>query len=222
MKKPWRALVAMMMATGLAFAAGDAEKPPAPPVPPSNAPTAPPHPADDFDPSRLAAQLKQNEEMIARWEQSLSTVRTDETKKVLTEAIAQAKEAQAGLEQLSDAVQAGKVSEARQLAAQLRENRLESLRYAAIVPTYLELDRAMTLQAERGADNPNLNARCQRIIDLLNKRLDLLTQLSAVNREISKERQALQQAIESAPDHAPAAEPPKPAPKPAAKPDAPT
>ena len=39
MKKLRLALIAMMMATGLAFATGDPEKPP---VPPSDAPAPPP------------------------------------------------------------------------------------------------------------------------------------------------------------------------------------
>ena len=118
---------------------------------------------------------------------------TDEAKKVFAEAIAMAGEYRAGLEQLSAAVQAGKDDEAGRLTAQLREKRPELWQYAAILPTYVELDQAKTMQAEGGKDNPDLNARYQRIIDLLTKRLDLQNQIGAANRELFKERQALQQ-----------------------------
>jgi uncharacterized protein YukE len=207
MKRLWPALVAALMVTGLAFAADDAAKTAAPAAPAGEV-SAPRH-AGDFEPSRLPAMLKQNEQLIARWEGALGEAYADDTKKALGEAITKAKEFRAGLERLSDAVQAGKEDEARQLTSQLREKRPALLQYAAILPTYLEIEQAKAMQAERGKDNPVLNLRCLRIIDLLKKRLELQKQIGAVNGEIWAERQALQESIEGAPVNAPAAEPPK-------------
>jgi hypothetical protein len=209
MKKLRWALVAMMMVNGLAFAADDAAKPPAPP----------PNSSDAFNPARLPALLKWSNTLIAKLEESSGMVRSDEAKKVFAEAIAAANEFHAGLEQLSAAAQAAKDDEVRRLTAQLREKFSELQQYNNILGTWMELDQAKTQQAERGKDNPDLNACYQRIIDLLNKRLDLQNQVGAVNREIRKERQALQQFIQSAPDNAPAAEPPKPAPNATTKPN---
>lgn len=215
MQKLRMALIAMTMATGLTFAAGDAEKPP---VPPGDAPPAPRR-ADDFDPSQLPALLQWNERLIGQWEGQSGLLRTDEAKKVFAEGIALAKTYRAGLEQLSAAVEAGKEDEAARLTAQLRERRPDLAQYAATLPTYMELDQAKTLQAERGAGNADLNARCKRIIDLLNKRLDLQKQIGAVNRELFKQRQALQQSLQNPPGNAPAVEPPKPAPQPEPQPE---
>jgi hypothetical protein len=210
------ALVAVFTVTGLGFAADDAARTPTPAAPPGES-SAARHHAGDFEPSRLPALIKQNDQMIAHWEEALGRVRTDETKKVLGDAIAKAKEFRAGLEQLSDTIQAGKEDEARQLTGRLRERRPELLQYAATLPSHIELDQMKTLQAERGKDNPELNAHYQRIIDLLNKRLDLQNQLSAVNRDLQVERQALPKSNEAAPGQAPAAEPPKPEPAPEPK-----
>jgi hypothetical protein len=210
MKKLGPALVVMMVAAGLALAASDAEKPA---VPPDVAPSPPQRRADDFDPTRLPALVTWNDQLIARWQERSGTLHTEEATQVFAEAIAKAKEFRAGLEQLSEDFQAGKNDEARGLTAQLREKRPELAQYAATLPTYAELDQAKTLQAERGQDNPDLDARYQRIINLLNKRLDLQKQVGAVNREIFNERQALRQSIPGAPGNAPAAEPPKSEPK---------
>jgi len=200
MKKLRPALVAMMMVTGLAFAAGDAEKPPVPP----------PRRANDFDQARLPLLVTWADQLIARWQETSGALHTDEAKKVFGEAIAKAKEFRAGLGQLTEAYKAGKDDEAARLADQLREKRLPLAQYAATLPTYAEIDQAEALQVERGRDNADLDARYQRIIDLLNKRLELQNQVGAVNREIFKERQALQQSIQAAPANAPAAEPAKP------------
>ena len=223
MQKLRLAVIAMTMATGLAFAAGDAGKPA---VPPGDAPP-PPRRADDFDPSRLPTLLQWNEWLIGQWESQSGLVRTDEARKAFAEGIALAKEYRAGLEQLSAAAEAGKEDDAAKLTAQLREKRPDLAQYATILPTHLELDQAKTLQAERGTDNADLDARCERIIDLLNQRLDLQKQIGAVNRELVKQRQALQQSIQNPPDNAPGVEPPKPAPQPEPKaepksPDAPS
>jgi hypothetical protein len=199
MKKLRPALVAMMMVTGLAFAAGDAEKPPVPP----------PRRANDFDQARLPLLVTWADQLIARWQETSDALHTDEAKKVFGEAIAKAKEFRGGLGQLTEAYKAGKDDEAARLADQLREKRLPLGQYAATLPTYAEIDQAETLQVERGRDNADLDARYQRIIDLLNKRLELQNQVGAVNREIFKERQALQQSSQAAPANAPAAEPPK-------------
>ena len=203
MKKLRLALVATMMAAGLAFAAGDAEKPA---VSPAAAPARPPRRAGDFDAATLPMLITWHEQLTARWQATSDRLHTDEAKKVFADAIAKGKEFRAGLGQLTEAYKAGQEDEAARLADQLREKRLPILLYAATLPTYAEIDQAETLQVERGRDNADLNARYQRIIDLLNKRLDLQNQVGAVNREIFKERQALQQSIQAAP----AAEPPKP------------
>ncbi|MGD1000986.1 MAG: hypothetical protein ABSA67_09850 [Candidatus Brocadiia bacterium] len=197
MKKLRLALVAVMMAAGLAFAAGDAR------IPPSRR-------ANDFDATRLPLLIVWNDQLIARWQELSGPLHTDEAKKVFGDAIAKAKEFRAGLGQLTEAYKAGQDDEAARLTDQLREKRLPLAQYAATLPTYAEIDQAEALQVERGRDNADLDARYQRIIDLLNKRLELQNQVGAVNREIFKERQALQQSIQAAPANAPAAEPAKP------------
>ena len=88
------------------------------------------------------------------------------------DAIAKAKEFRAALAQLAEAYKAGKEDEAARLGDQLREKRLPLVQYTATLPTYAEIDQAETLQVERGRDNADLDARYQRIIDLLNKRLE--------------------------------------------------
>ena len=201
MKKLRLALMAMMMASGLAFAAGDAEKPP---VSPAAAPAPAPRRPGDFDAATLSLLVTWNEQLIARWQATSDRLHTDEAKKVFGDAIAKAKEFRAGLAQLAEAYKAGKEDEAARLGDQLREKRLPLVQYTATLPTYAEIDQAETLQVERGRDNADLDARYQRIIDLLNKRLELQNQVGAVNREIFKERQALQQSIQAAPATAPA------------------
>jgi len=216
MKNLRPALVAVMVMTaaGLAWAAGDAEQQA---VPANAAPAQPRRGGDDFDPSRLPALITQNDQMIARWEARAGTLHTDEATRAFAEGLAKAREFRAGLEQLSVDYQAGRNDEARELTAQLREKRPELAQYAATLPTCAELDQAKSLQAERGQDNPDLNAHCQRIIDLLDKRLELQKQIGAVNREIFSERQTLRQPIRGAPGNAPGAEPPKAEPNPEPK-----
>jgi acyl-CoA reductase-like NAD-dependent aldehyde dehydrogenase len=155
-------------------------------------------------------------------EEKSGTLHTDEAKKVFADAIATANKFRAGLEQLSADFQAGKEDEARQLIAQLRDWFPEMQQYNNILGTWGELDQVKTLQAARGKDNADLNARCDRVIGLLNKRLDLVNQISALNRELMTEREGLQPLVQNAPGNAPAAAPPKSDPKPAAKPNEPS
>ncbi len=207
MKKIRLALMAMMMASGLAFAAGDAEKPA---VSPAAAPAPAPRRPGDLDAASLQSVVTWNDQLIARWQMTSDRLHTDEAKKVFADAIAKAKEFRAGLGQLTEAYGADKQDEAARLADQLREQRLPLFQFAAVLPTNAEIDQAETLQIERGRDNADLDARYQRIIDLLNKRLELQNQMGAVNRDIFKERQALQQSMQAVPGNAPAAEPAKP------------
>jgi hypothetical protein len=148
---------------------------------------------------------------------------TDEAKKAFAAGIAMAKEYRAGVEQLTAAIEAGKEDEAARLTAQLREKRPDLWQYSSVLPTYAELDETMTLRAERGKENPDLDARCHRIIELLNRRLDLQNRIGAVNRELFQERTALQLVVRNPPGGT-SAEPPKPPqaePKPPADPGAP-
>ena len=61
------------------------------------------------------------------------------------------------------------------------------------IPIYTEIDRTAARQAAQGKDNPELSAHCQKVIDLLNRKLDLQNQSAAVESDLNAERQTLRQ-----------------------------
>jgi hypothetical protein len=212
------ALCVMMLATGLALAAGEGERRPEPPRGPGEGDRRP-EPArrpGEFNANSIQNMLQRNKEMVARWEEALGKAHAEETKKFLGEAIEKGKYIESTLEKASAALQAQKEDEARELLAEVREKQADFMKYAAAVPTYLEMDRVRTMQERRGKGDPELNARCDKVVDLLKKKLELQSQIAAVDIELYKERRALLEPREGVPGRAPGAEPPR---RPEAKPE---
>ena len=209
MRKFWGALLAVMMATGFACvtasAAGEGDQPP----PPPEAATRPPAPPGDA----ADRQVEMIRQMIVRWESVLGRARTDEAKKLLNEAIGKGKELQSTLEKRTAALRAGQDDVVRNMAGEVQEQYTALSKYLVIVPVFLEIDRTKAMQDEQGKDNPELSAHCQKVIDLLNKKLELQTQLLGLENDLNKERQALAQPVRGMPGMPPAM-PPRGAPMP--------
>jgi len=189
MRKFWGALLAAMLTTGFACAtasaAAEGDQPP-PPPPAVARPPAPPKDAAD-------RQVEMIRQMIERWETVLGRARTDEAKKLLNEAIGKGKALQSTLEKRTAALHAGQDDVVRNMAGEVQEQYTALSKYLVIVPIFLEIDRTKAMQEEQGKDNPELNAHCQKVIDLLNKKLELQTQMVGLENDLNKERQALAQ-----------------------------
>ena len=149
--------------------------------------------------------------MISRWEEMLSRTHGEEAKTLLNEAISKAKELEATLEKRTAAFQAGQDDVVRNTAGVVQTEYAALGKYFAIIPILLEIDRTKAMQDEQGKDNPDLSAHCQKIIDLLNKKLELQTQLVSLENDLNKERGSLRQPMRGM---APAAPPPGRAPTP--------
>jgi hypothetical protein len=53
------------------------------------------------------------------------------------------------------------------------------------------VEQLRSVQAERGKDDPQLNARVEKVIGLMKQRLELQNQMFAIDSELSKERREL-------------------------------
>jgi hypothetical protein len=94
---------------------------------------------------------------------------------------------QAILEQTAAAQQAGKQEEARALIEKTRAVNTAFSKYVMEMQTYRDIDRVTGLLEDRGKDDPDLKAHCQKTLGLLKKRLELRTQVSDTEIELTKE-----------------------------------
>lgn len=176
MKKLLAVLCAAVLAGGLVVAAGEGEKRP--------------EPAKRPEGNWMKDSLQRNKDTVARWEKALPDIRSADVKKFVTDAIPKGKAIVEVMEKVVAAQQEGKDDDARQLMAQSREMQMEFQKCLTLMQTYMEMERTQTMLDDRGKDSPELTANCQKILDLLKKKLDLQTRVADIDAELSKARTA--------------------------------
>jgi hypothetical protein len=193
-------VLTVALATGItcasAWAAGEGDQPPPRPAEPRGGVPGVPRGGPE-------AQTERIKRAIADWERILGQAHYEPLKKVAGEAISKGKEFQTILEKQTVALQAGKDDIVRNLAGEVQAQDTVLSKYLQIVPICVEIDRTKAMQDKYGKDDADLNARCQKVIDLLNKKLELYTQLIGLENELNKERAAFRQPGMRGPREAP-------------------
>lgn len=182
MRKLWTVSCAVLAAAAIACAQGTPEK---------RAPEAPKPPQVETDPAVMQDTLKRGRETVARWESTLAKARAEDYKKYLADAVAKGKTAMDTLEKAIAAQAAGKADDARQLGAQARTQQTDFFRALNAARIWSDVDRATAIKEDFGKDNPELAARCQKVIDLSKKRVELQNQLAALEAEVAQELRAM-------------------------------